>query len=57
MAGKAKSVYLTVTPKGKLSSVFRKVFFDAKAYSDYIRTEEFITKYPETEFDILKETY
>ena len=57
MAGKAKSVYLTVTPKGSLSSVFRKVFFDAKAYNEYVKSEEFKEKYPATEYDILKEIY
>ena len=57
MAGKAKSVYLTVTPKGSLSSVFRKVFFDAKAYNEFVKTDEFKAKYPSTEFDILKEIY
>ena len=29
MAGKAKSIYLTVLPKGKHMSVFKKVFFEA----------------------------
>lgn len=57
MAGKAKSVYLTVTPKGTLSSVFRKVFFDAKAFSDYVKSEEFVAKYPTEQFQILKEIY
>ena len=57
MAGKAKSVYLTVTPKGKLQSVFTKVFFDAKACRDYVATEEFKEKYPTELYDIFKETY
>jgi len=57
MAGKAKSVYLTVTPKGSLSSVFRKVFFDAKSYSEFVKTEEFMQKYPTDQFQILKEIY
>ena len=57
MAGKAKSVYLTVTPKGSLSSVFRKVFFDAKAFNEYVKSEEFIQKYPSDQFQILKEIY
>lgn len=57
MAGKATSVHLTVTPKGTLSSVFRKVFFDAKSYSEYVKTDEFKEKYPATEFDILREVY
>ena len=55
MAGKAKSVYLTVTPKGSLTSVFRKVFFDAKAYNEFVKTDEFKEKYPTDNFQILKE--
>ena len=46
MAGKAKSVYLTVTPKGQIQSVFRKTFFDAKGYNEYVRSEEFKTNGP-----------
>ena len=57
MAGKAKSIYLTVTLKGKFTSVFRKMFFDAKAYNEYVKSEEFKAKWPTTEFDIIKETY
>ena len=57
MAGKAKSVYLTVTVKGQFKSVFHKVFFDAKAYNDYVKSEEFIAKYPTYEFSLIKETY
>jgi hypothetical protein len=57
MAGKAKSVYLTVTPKGSLTSVFRKMFFDAKAYNEFVKTEEFKEKYPTYKFQILKEIY
>ena len=55
MAGKAKSIYLTVCPKNSHMSVFKKVFFEAKSYNDYVKTEEF--KYPTEEFDIVKETY
>ena len=57
MAGKAKSVYLTVIPKGSLSSVFRKVFFDAKAYNEFVKSDEFKEKYPTEQFQILKEIY
>ena len=57
MAGKAKSVYLTVTPKRQIQSVFRKTFFDAKGYNDYVRSEEFKAKWPADQFDIIKETY
>jgi hypothetical protein len=57
MSGKAKSVYLTVTPKGQFTSVFRKVFFDAKAYNDYVKSEEFRAKWPADQYDFVKETY
>jgi len=57
MAGKAKSVYLSITVKGKLNAVFRKVFFNAGDYNAYVKTDEFKTKWPATEYDIIKETY
>ena len=57
MAGKAKSVYLTITEKGKHQAVFRKVFFNASDYNAYVKTDEFKVKWPATEFDIIKETY
>ena len=56
MAGKAKSVYLTVTTLDH-KSVFHRVFFNAKEFNDYVKTEEFKTKYPETKFKIVKEIY
>ena len=57
MAGKAKSVYLTINPKGTVKTVFSRVFFDAKAYNDYVKSDEFKLKWPSEEFDIVKETY
>ena len=57
MAGKAKSVYLTVTPKGSHGTVFRKMFFDAKAYNDYVKTDEFKEQWPASEFTLVKEVY
>lgn len=57
MAGKAKSVYLTVCPKGNHLSVFKKVFFDAKGFNDYVKSEEFKTKYPKEQYDIVKEVF
>lgn len=58
MAGKAKSIYLTIYPKNThFVSVFKKVFFEAKSYNEYVKTEEFKTKWPAEEFDIVKETY
>jgi hypothetical protein len=57
MAGKAKSIYLTINPKGTFKTVFHKVFFEAKSYNEYVKTEEFKAKWPTTEYDIVKETY
>ena len=57
MAGKAKSVYLTINPKGTFKTVFHKMFFDAKSYNEYVKTDEFKAKWPTEEFDIVKETY
>jgi hypothetical protein len=57
MAGKAKSVYLTVTKIGSMKTEFTKMFFDAKSFNEFIKTEEFKAKWPATEFKIWKETY
>ena len=57
MAGKAKSVYLTITAKGKLNAVFRKVFFNAGDYNAYVKTDEFKAQWPATEYDIIKQVY
>ena len=57
MAGKAKSIYLTITPKGEIKTVFSKTFFDAKAYNEYVRSEEFKAKWPADQYDFVKETY
>lgn len=57
MAGTAKSVYLTITKKGSYKTEFTKVFFNAKDYNEYVKTEEFKAKWPTTEFVITKEIY
>jgi hypothetical protein len=57
MAGTAKSVYLTVTKKGLFKTEFTKVFFNAKDYNDYVKTDEFKAKWPATEYSIVKEVY
>ena len=57
MAGKAKSCYLTVTVKGTHKTVLSKVFFNAKAMADYIKTPEFLAKYPPDVYNYVKETY
>jgi hypothetical protein len=57
MGRKATSIYLTVLPKGSHVSVFKKVFFEAKAYNEYVNDPLFIEKFPKDKFDIIKETY
>jgi hypothetical protein len=57
MAGTAKSVYLTVNKKGSHKTEFTKMFFNAKDYNDYVKTDEFKNKWPSTEFNIIKEVY
>jgi hypothetical protein len=57
MAGKAKSVYLTITPKDSYNTVFHKMFFDAKAYNDYVKTDEFKALWPDNKFTLVKEVY
>jgi hypothetical protein len=58
MAGKAKSVYLTVHPKGNpLNAVLRRTFFDAKAFRDFIESDDYKAKYPSDQYVIVKEVY
>lgn len=57
MAGVSKSVYLTVADSKTHQSVFKKVFFNASEYNQYVKTEEFQQKYPKPEFYYIKEIY
>jgi hypothetical protein len=57
MAGKAKSCYLTVSLVGTHKTVYSRVFFNAAELNKFIKTEEFVAKYPATEFNIVKEIY
>jgi hypothetical protein len=57
MAGTAKSIYLTITKKGSYTTEFTKVFFDAKSYNEYVKTDEFKAKWPKEKYEIVKETY
>jgi len=57
MAGKAKSCYLTVSLLGTHKTVFSRVFFNAADMNAYMKTDEFMAKYPASEFNITKEIY
>lgn len=53
-----KATYLTVSPLNKPhSTVFQKMFFTPKDLREFVSTEQFKEKFPETEFKIIKETY
>ena len=57
MSGKAKSVYLTVTAKNSSNTLFTKVFFDAKSYNEYVKSDAFKAKWPADQYTIVKEIY
>jgi hypothetical protein len=57
MAGKAKSCYLSVYDRGVRKTVLYKVFFNMADLNAFVKTEEFVAKYPIELFDISKEVY
>jgi hypothetical protein len=57
MAGKATSVYLTVSNKTTHKTEFHKVFFNMSGLNQFVSTDEFKAQWPTTEYDIIKETY
>jgi hypothetical protein len=57
MAGKAKSCYLTVCPRGSIKSVLSKVFFTAAEMNNFIKSDEFKEKYPADQYEVIKEVY
>jgi hypothetical protein len=57
MAGKATSVYLTVSNKGTHKTAFHKQFFNMSGLNQFVATDEFKALWPDTEFYITKETY
>ncbi len=58
MAGKATSVYLTVTPIDQpLKSVLRKTFFVAAELRKFVNSPEFKERYPESEYRVITEVY
>lgn len=57
MAGKAKSCYLTVADKKTHKSILSRVFLCMGDLNEFVKTEEFLKKYPPEQFYIVKETY
>jgi len=57
MAGKATSVYLTVSDKVTHKTALHKVFFRMADLNTYVADPKFIEKYPIDKFYITKEIY
>lgn len=57
MAGKSKSLYLTVAKRSTHETVLTKIFYNAQTLNEFIKSEEFKNKYPSTEFYFVKEVY
>lgn len=54
----ATSVYLTVTPKSDpFDRVFTRKFFNAAEFNEFVKSEDFKARFPETEYRISKEVY
>ena len=57
MAGKATSVYLTVSNKSTHKTEFHKVFFNMNGLNQFVSTDEFKAQWPTEVYYITKETY
>lgn len=57
MAGKATSVYLTVSDKTTHKTAFHKQFFNMAGLNQYVATDEFKEKYPVDIYYLSKEIY
>lgn len=57
MAGKATSVYLTVSDRATHKTAFHRVFFNATELNKFTSTDEFKAKYPTEVYYITKEVY
>jgi hypothetical protein len=57
MAGKATSVYLTVSDKATHKTAFHKVFFNMSGLNQFVATDEFKALYPLDTYYITKEIY
>lgn len=57
MAGKATSVYLTVSDKKTHKSILHKVFFNMTGLNQFVATDDFKEKYPADIYYITKEIY
>ena len=57
MAGKATSVYLTVSNKNTHKTEFHKVFFNMTGLNQFVGTDEFKAQWPTEVYYITKEVY
>jgi hypothetical protein len=57
MAGKATSVYLTVSDKATHKTALHKVFFNMTSLNKFVNEDKFKDLYPLDKFYITKEIY
>ena len=57
MAGKAKSCYLSVTQIDTRKTVLNRMFFKMVDLNDFVKTDEFKSKYPPEQYQVTKEIY
>jgi len=57
MAGKATSVYLTVSDKLTHKTILHKVFFNMNGLNEFVGTDAFKEQYPIDKYYLSKETY
>ena len=57
MAGKATSVYLTVSDKSTHKTAFHKMFFNMTGLNQFMATDEFKALYPVEVYYFTKEIY
>jgi hypothetical protein len=57
MSKKATSVYLTVSDRQTHANTLHKMFFNMSGLNQFIKTPEFLDKYPAEDYYITKEIY
>jgi hypothetical protein len=57
MAGKAKSLYLSIVDRKTHKTVLHKQFFEAKSLNEFLKDETLREKYPNDQYQFVKETY
>lgn len=57
MAGKAKSLYVSIVDRKTHKTVLNQMFFEAKAMNAFLKDPTLLEKYPNDTYYIVKESY